>query len=103
MNSTCLMKLGWDIKVGRPSLWSDVIRGEYMHRGGVDYSVVAKGYDSSLWKALVQLWPKMDKHAFWVVGNDRSTLSWHSRWFNEDLCVGDLNVAIPANVCDNGS
>lgn len=49
MNTACLMKLGWDVRCGRGSLWCQVLRGKY-GRGNADMSTAcAKMGDSSLW------------------------------------------------------
>lgn len=69
MNDACLLKLGWDIRFGSRSLWCGVMCGKFARGSTGANVVVAKPTNSSLWKALVNLWPTYNEHIFWVVGN----------------------------------
>lgn len=69
MNKACIAKLGWKLKSGENDFWCEVMRVKYKRNGGND-DIVARAADSSLWKAIVKLWPKLDRCVFgpWVMG-----------------------------------
>jgi hypothetical protein len=68
MNKACLMKLAWAIRSGEKALWIDVIRGKYSRSNPNFDQVVAKVYDSSLWKNLVNIWDNFELYEFWSIG-----------------------------------
>lgn len=84
MKTACIMKLGWELKQNKPHLWCDVLRGKYMGRMEVTDGVLVKGYDSSLWKAIVQCWPKFEEFAVRYIGNSLTTPAWTNDWIGLD-------------------
>lgn len=94
MNTSCLMKPGWEIKQDEPHLWCDVLGGKYMGRLDPRDGVVAKGCDSSLWKAIVQCWPRFDEFVYRSIGNGMSTPAWANDWIGMGASIANLNIPI---------
>jgi hypothetical protein len=71
MNTACIGKLGWKMQSNSNDFWCNMIRGKYS-RDIVQQSRVVKASDSSLWKALKNIMPLIEKvsmclAAFWQV------------------------------------
>jgi len=60
MNKACLMKLGWELQNNGTNFWCSVLKGKYGRGVLNSVNATAKPTDSSLWKALVSLWPLFD-------------------------------------------
>jgi len=43
-----------------------------------DNAVMHKPTDSSPWRSLVKLWPRLPKFEFWIVGNGEKDNAWNS-------------------------
>lgn len=69
-----------------------------MGRMEVTDGVLAKCYDSCLWKAIVQCWPKFEEFAVRFIGNGLNTPAWTNDWIGL-IGLGDsivnLNIQIP--------
>jgi hypothetical protein len=64
MNDACLMKLGWNLRQGKDSLWTQVLWGKYGRNSDETAELVVKHTDSNLWKAIVTLWPNLIEHEY---------------------------------------
>ncbi|MCI05610.1 putative ribonuclease H protein, partial [Trifolium medium] len=64
-------------------------------RNEVQNGVLAKQSDSNLWKAIVNLWPKLDDNSFWSIRDGRSIAFCHQKWINTDIRISELNIHIP--------
>ncbi|MCI44773.1 hypothetical protein A2U01_0066012 [Trifolium medium] len=65
----------------------------------------AKPTDSSLWKALKQVWPVIHDNEYWVVGNGKTIDAWQDCWLQPGLRIASLDISIPQHlanvkVCD---
>jgi hypothetical protein len=85
MNQACLSKLVWSLQTGAKDLWCEVLWGKYQRNNSGD-DIVAKAADSSLWKAIVRLWPRVDEVSYWLVGDGRLIKAWDMAWFDKLRC-----------------
>jgi hypothetical protein len=95
MNDACLMKLGWNLRQGKDSLWTQVLWGKYGRNSDGTAELVVKHTDSNLWKAIVTLWPNLIEHEYWAVGNDTSINFWTDKWIDDNSRICDLVTTIP--------
>ncbi|MCI26814.1 putative ribonuclease H protein, partial [Trifolium medium] len=51
--------------------------------------VVAHQADSSLWKAIVKLWPKL-QHMFWALGDGNNINVWREKWLDENSRICEM-------------
>lgn len=65
---------------GDNALWCSVLKGKYDRVNLLMDEVVSKPNDSSLWKNLVQLWPKIESLVLWSVGNGDAIHAWDQCW-----------------------
>ncbi|GAU47106.1 hypothetical protein TSUD_403390 [Trifolium subterraneum] len=98
MNKACLLKLGWKLDNSIEEYWCSVLSGKYDGRwesvnGG------GRASDSSLWRALNELKPILDKHSCWSVGDGRDINAWNDVWIEEGLCLQD-QFYIPQHLND---
>jgi hypothetical protein len=85
MNKACILKLGRKIQLGSNDLWCEVLLGKYK-RNVTEGVVIAKATDSHLWKSIVQLWPYLDAHSWWTIGDGKTIDFCHDAW----IAVGGL-------------
>jgi mannosylglycoprotein endo-beta-mannosidase len=85
LNQACLSKLVWSLQTGAKDLWCEVLWGKYQRNNSGD-DIVAKAADSSLWKAIVRLWPRVDEVSYWLVGDGRLIKAWDMAWFDKLRC-----------------
>ena len=57
-------------------------------------NVVAKQADSSLWKALVQLWPKLGRVGYCSIGNGANVHASNDCWIHPRIRISDLNNTV---------
>lgn len=74
-----------------------VIRGKYARHGFSQDSLAVTSADSSLWKALVEIWPNIVNGEFWTVGNGNSVDVWHDKWEDRDLRLVEYLHRTPFN------
>jgi hypothetical protein len=94
MNKACILKLCWKLQAGSQELWSEVLWGKYKRNADLS-EVRAKPSDSSLWKSIVKLWPAINEHCFWSLGDGKEVDAWTSAWIAPGFKIIDLNVQIP--------
>lgn len=100
MNEACLMKYGWTLRRGVDTLWSQVLVGKY-GRGMIRQGHISvRGADSAFWKAMARVWPYLDTHQFWAVGNGDSIRAWEDKWVSSSLCIAEEVQSIPSSVRD---
>lgn len=100
MNEACLMKYGWTLRRGVDTLWSQVLVGKY-GRGMIRQGHISvRGADSAFWKAMARVWPYLDTHQFWAVGNGDSIRAWEDKWVSSSLCMAEEVQSIPSSVRD---
>ncbi|KAI5387821.1 hypothetical protein KIW84_073785 [Lathyrus oleraceus] len=90
MNTTYIAKLGWKVKSGEDSLWSNVIRGKYKRMVVSDGLVETKSYDSSLWKHIVKVWPLLESMAKWEIDNGHTIKAWTDCWVKSNIRLNNL-------------
>jgi hypothetical protein len=95
MNEACLLKMNWALVKGESGLWGQVLLGKYGRGREVKEGLVAHQADSNLWKTLVKLWPKLQEHVYWAVGNGSSINVWNDRWIEEGIRICDVVEHIP--------
>ncbi|PNY01940.1 ribonuclease H [Trifolium pratense] len=95
MNDACLMKLGWNLRTKKESLWTQVLWGKYVRDGNATTELVVKLTDSNLWKTIADLWPILIEHEYWAVGNGSSINFWTDKWLDDNTRIGDLVSVIP--------
>ncbi|MCH84271.1 RNA-directed DNA polymerase (Reverse transcriptase), partial [Trifolium medium] len=95
MNDACLMKLGWNLRTKKESLWTQVLWGKYGRDGNATTELVVKHTDSNLWKTIADLWPRLIEHEYWAVGNGSSINFWTDKWLDDNTRIGDLVSVIP--------
>jgi hypothetical protein len=93
MNIACLGKLGWKLKSDNNELWCNVLRNKY-NRGNVQLGFDIKASDSSLWKALINSMPALEKASIWCIGNGRTIDAWSDTWMAEGIVLEQL-INIP--------
>jgi hypothetical protein len=96
MNSACLMKLGWELRSGNEALWCRVIRGKYERVNIANDTIIVKAYDSSLWKAIVKLWPNFIQFQYCSVGDGLNTNAWSTCWVKEGYRIDSMLDEVPA-------
>jgi hypothetical protein len=94
MNKACILKLGRKIQSGALDFWCEVMLGKYK-RGTDDGVVVARANDSHLWKSIVKVWPHLDAHSWWTIGDGRTIDLCHDAWIEDGLRLEDCNLQIP--------
>lgn len=79
VNTTCIMKLGLDIRHDSNTLWCEVLRGKY-GRGVKDRTtLIVKPTDSSLWKNIVKSWPLFEEFEFRAIGSGLDRKAWDGK------------------------
>lgn len=93
MNKACIMKLGWSIYSGSNSLCTEVMRGKYQRSESLEEIFLEKPTDSSLWKALVKLWPEIERNLVDSNGN----WNWEKlkQWLPFDVLQRIMAIATP--------
>lgn len=100
MNKACLMKRARGLRYDTPSLWIQVLRGKY-GREGWDIGVfIDNPADSNFWKSIVRLWPKIEEHRSWVIGNGQSVHAWQDKWLNSHMRLRDHAPNLPDELKD---
>jgi hypothetical protein len=95
MNDACLMKMGWSLMTGEHSLWGDVLIGKYGRSGWSQKKIYVSSSDSFLWKALARLWPELQLHRCWAIGNGSSVNVWTDKWIDANTRLSELEINIP--------
>jgi ribonuclease HI len=95
MNDACLMKMGWSLMTGEHSLWGDVLIGKYGRSGWSQKQISVSSSDSFLWKALARLWPELEFHRCWAVGNGSNVNVWTDKWIDDNTRLSELEINIP--------
>ncbi|KAK2417953.1 hypothetical protein QL285_040194 [Trifolium repens] len=95
MNQACLMKMGWSLMVEEQSLWGEVLLGKYGRDSWNQGLVTVTPNDSALWKAIAKVWPLLEQHKCWSLGDGSKVNFWHDKWINEHLRISDLVSNIP--------
>lgn len=54
-----------------------------------------KSTNSSSWKYIVKLWPKINENKFWFIGDGNSVNAWSRKWIELRFKINDLNLDIP--------
>jgi hypothetical protein len=96
MNEACLMKLGWSLSTEEQSMWGDVLVGKYGRGGWSQGRIDANPNDSPLWKAIVKIWPKIELHRCWSIGDGATINFWTDKWIDEHTRISDFKDSIPA-------
>jgi hypothetical protein len=95
MNKACLMKMGWELKIGQQSLWSNVLKGKY-GRGRFEHgNIIAKPTDSFIWKGIVAAWDSINQFEAWSVGDGRSIRAWQDKWLGNDVVLEQFTNQLP--------
>jgi hypothetical protein len=89
MNQACLMKLNWKYHSNNKDLWCRVLRGKYGDG--------TRNTDSTLWKNLIALTPKMEEHSFWSVRDGAVVDAWTHAWIEAGLHIDQI-VEIPSHL-----
>ncbi|GAU43243.1 hypothetical protein TSUD_241340 [Trifolium subterraneum] len=102
MNQACIAKLVWGLQEGVKELWSEVLLGKYKRSNNLE-SVVAKPTDSSLWKAIANLWNKVPealqnaKVADLVNNDDEWNWELLRDWLPEDIMHRIAAISPPSD------
>ncbi|KAK2380517.1 phragmoplast orienting kinesin [Trifolium repens] len=91
------MESSWSLINGEQSLWGDVLVGKYGREGWRQGRVAATPNDSALWKAIVKVWPNMEFHRCWSIGDGTTINFWTDKWIDEHTRISDLKENIPAS------
>ncbi|MCI09971.1 ribonuclease H [Trifolium medium] len=67
MNKACLLKLNWKLRENSDELWCKVLRAKY-ECDNSNISSTRRVSTSSLWKALINLQPMIEKFTVWSAG-----------------------------------
>jgi hypothetical protein len=97
MNTACILKLGRKIQIGANDLWCEVLLGKYK-RNVAEGVVIARETNSHLWKSIVKLWPYLDAHSWWTIGDGKTIDLCHDAWIADGLRLEDCNLQIPDNL-----
>ncbi|KAK2435125.1 hypothetical protein QL285_020204 [Trifolium repens] len=84
MNKACILKLGRKIQSGANDFWCVVMLGKYK-RGSNSGEVVAEVNDSHLWKPIVKVWPHLETHSLWLIGDGKTIDLCHDAWIEDGL------------------
>jgi hypothetical protein len=91
MNKACLCKLSWKLQTGSNDFWCNVLRSKYS-RNDVISSRIIKTSDSSLWKALENVKPMLEKASIWSIGNGRCIDAWNETWIDDGMVMDQLTT-----------
>lgn len=69
--------MSWKPKSRDSDIWCQVLRGKYRWNG-INDEVSTRQTDSSLWKAIVKIWPKLNEICCWSLGDGKSVDVWDS-------------------------
>lgn len=64
-----------------------------------------KNTDSSFWKSMAKIWPKLEEKYLWFIGDGVSVDAWNDHWITQDikiekLCIHSLMQLRAAKVID---
>jgi ribonuclease HI len=93
MNKACLCKLSWKLQTGSNDFWCNVLRSKYS-RNDVMSSRIIKTSDSSLWKALENVKPMLEKASIWSIGNGRCIDAWNETWIDDSMVMDQLTTIL---------
>lgn len=54
-----------------------------------------KPTNSSFWKNVIKIWPKIEEKCFWSTGNGYIVDAWNERWIDSGIKISYLNLNIP--------
>jgi hypothetical protein len=91
MNKACILKLGRKIQSGANDFWCIVMLGKYK-RGSNSGEVVTKVNDSHLWIPIVKVWPHLETHSLWLIGDGKTIDLCHDAWIEDGLRLEECNV-----------
>ncbi|MCH88382.1 ribonuclease H, partial [Trifolium medium] len=98
MNDACLLKMNWALLKGEHHLWGQVLLGKYGRGRNARDGVIAHQTDSVLWKAIVNLWPQLQQHVYWAVGDGQKINVWKDKWLDDKSRICDLIGSVPEDV-----
>lgn len=80
MNEAFIMKLTWELLEKPSDLVNQVLYGKYGRGKSLLDDIGSCQSDSSLWKAIVKIWPKIKDNMVSMIKNGQDTLFWTDRW-----------------------
>jgi hypothetical protein len=98
MNRACLLKLAWGFKNGNNELWCKVLKGKYERRQLGENPCISKSTDSSLWKALMDVWLVTIFNEYWMIGNGGNIDAWNSCWLDAGFKISYMKFNIPPHI-----
>lgn len=54
-----------------------------------------KNSDTSFWKNMAKIWPKVEGNCLWYIGDGVSVNAWNDRWIVMDIKIADPSIHIP--------
>lgn len=61
---------------------------------------MAKTTDSSLWKDVTNIMPKIMDNGMWIVGDGKTIRAWEDNWLGAEFSLKNYNVTIPDKLWD---
>lgn len=78
-----------------------MLRDKYARQDFNSYNLMHKPADSSLWKAIVALWPYLVDGEYWAVGKSDSVSVWYDRWISAAIIkLSNVMQVIPDHVAN---
>lgn len=98
MNTTCLMKLAWNLKPEEDKLWSKVLIGKYGRGTWASGDLLCKPTDSYIWKALTACWDIIKVEEAWALSDGNTVNFWLDNWLDKHRPLMDVVCNIPSDV-----
>lgn len=90
IKKACILKHGWKIHNNVEDLWGKMLRNNY-DCNSFEESATS---NSSLWKAIMKLAPRMFSSDSWIVGGGREIDAWSDNWLDPGLhMIDDFDIS----------
>ncbi|WMV15373.1 hypothetical protein MTR67_008758 [Solanum verrucosum] len=82
-NNSLLMKWLWRYTEERQALWKDLIKCKYGEDGFWCSNISTDAYGAGVWRAIRNLWPKLEANLHIKVGDGKRTRFWWDVWIKQ--------------------
>lgn len=95
LDKAYMMKLALHLMANPEKLWVQVMKAKYNCGSYAMPSVSARSSRSSIWRAIVDIWPDVSVNTTWILNNGNGTWFWKDRWLPgmdslESCCLGHV-------------
>lgn len=80
MNTSFMMKVGWNLCARKNDMWVKIIRSKYKCGEDLVPMINTRRQGSNLWRGICKNWNLVEKNMVWRVGNGNSISFWSDPW-----------------------